>query len=82
MENATTAFVCFEYFSRALEDKRLGGMESSEVGRASGIFVKVDTKHSVGVQEKLSCFLKEPRRFQRHRSMPSRLISCMSGERS
>ena len=76
------AFMGLEHLADALKDESLRGVKSGEIGGASGILVETDAEHDSGALKMLPSLPKKPARFWRHRSIPSRLISRMSDERS
>jgi hypothetical protein len=65
-----------------LEDEGLGGMERAEIGGSSGIFAELDREYGPSVSKRLASLVEVPSGLGRHKSMPSRRISCISGERS
>ena len=69
-------------FPGALEDKRPGRMKYCKVSIASGFVAEIDGEFGAGGREALIGFFKAALRFRRHRSSPSRRISCISIVRS
>jgi len=52
-------------------------------GRLDGVFAELDREYRPSVSERLASFVQVPTTgLRRHRSMPSRRISCISGVRS
>jgi len=72
----------FGRFSRALEDESLRSVEGRKIGSASGIVAETKTEAGAGISQAAPGFFKVTFDFRRHRSIPSRLSSCMSGVRS
>jgi hypothetical protein len=70
------------YLVGALEDEGLRGMEGAEIGGSAGVFAELDCEYRPSVRERLTSLIEVPIGLGRHRSMPSRRISCISGVRS
>lgn len=60
----------------------LRGVECGEISGAACIVVKTCGKHCLAAFKVVIGVLQKAFGFRRHRSSPSRRISCMSGERS
>jgi len=66
----------------ALEDNGFRRVECSEISRPPRIVVKTHAQHGMAAFKVVLGLLQKAVGFRRHRLIPSRLISRMSGELS
>jgi hypothetical protein len=66
----------------SLEDKRLARLVARQISRASGILRQMDREHRPRMIKGQARFCQIAFGLRRHRSRPSRRISCISGVRS
>jgi hypothetical protein len=71
-----------EHPAGALEDEGLRGVKCSDISGTTCIFVKTCRKHGLASFKMVVGVLQKALGFRRHRSRPSRRISCIRGERS